>query len=223
MNVRGLYPIIDVDAWRAQGIELSQPHVLESIAQTLLVCRPFALQLRAKHEPAEHTLSLLKRLRPLCFEQNVPLVMNDRVDLALLGNADWVHIGIDDLPIQQVRAIAPNLGVGQSTHSLEQLHDALAQGPTYVAFGPIFPTHNKKNAEPIVGVQTLAKASALAQNAKIPLVAIGGISLDTLPFVREAQVFCAAVIGELVMVKNNKPALSKIEERACEMHQKLCM
>jgi thiamine-phosphate pyrophosphorylase len=82
------------------------------------------------------------------------------------------------MPIDRVRRIAPGLGVGVSTHSLDELEAALAVRPAYVAFGPVFETPTKKNPDPVVGVAVLRQAHARALAAGVPLVAIGGITLE---------------------------------------------
>jgi thiamine-phosphate pyrophosphorylase len=114
----------------------------------------------------------------MCHRAGVRLVANDRPDLAILAGCDLVHVGQDDMPIDRVRRIAPGLGVGVSTHSLEQLDAALAARPAYVAYGPVFPTTTKEDPDPVVGVAGLSAAYARARAAGVPLVAIGGITYE---------------------------------------------
>jgi thiamine-phosphate pyrophosphorylase len=114
----------------------------------------------------------------LCSIAGTRLIANDRADLAVLGQCDGVHIGQDDLPLSVVRLIAPGLFLGVSTHTLEQLVQALAERPDYVAFGPVFATASKAQPDPVLGITLLAEAYALARAARIPLVAIGGINLE---------------------------------------------
>src|SRR6185295_4980622 len=112
-------------------------------ARALLEVRPAALQLRAKDVGAREILGMLRALGPMCRQLGVPLVANDRADLAALAGCEAVHIGQDDLPYELVHRIAPQLSVGISTHNLEQLERALVSKPRYVAYGPIFETSNK--------------------------------------------------------------------------------
>ncbi|MGH7271091.1 MAG: thiamine phosphate synthase, partial [Polyangiaceae bacterium] len=91
---------------------------------------------------------------------------------------DGVHVGQHDMDIHRVRRIAPGLGVGVSTHTLEQMDAALAARPDYVAFGPVFETSTKMDAESVVGVAGLTTAYAHAHAAGIPLVAIGGVTRE---------------------------------------------
>ena len=170
--MRGLYPIVDATTLAARNVDPV------AFAQAVLSARPAALQLRAKDLPPRDTLGLLRALAPLCHSHGVPLVANDRPDLALLAGCDMVHVGQTDMPIDRVRRIAPTLGVGVSTHTLEQLDAALATRPAYVAFGPVFETGSKVGADPVVGLAEVRKAAARAHVASVALVAIGGITLE---------------------------------------------
>jgi thiamine-phosphate pyrophosphorylase len=170
--MHGLYAIVDAGA-------LDQRHLDPvAFAEAVLSVTPVALQLRAKHASARETLALLRELAPMCHRAGVRLVANDRPDLAILAGCDLVHVGQDDMPIERVRRIAPGLGVGVSTHTLEQLDAALALRPDYVAFGPVFPTTTKANPDPVVGVAGLSLAYSRSRAAGIPLVAIGGITYE---------------------------------------------
>jgi thiamine-phosphate pyrophosphorylase len=170
--MRGLYAIVDVDSLDARGIDPL------AFAEAVLLASPTALQLRAKHLPPREALALLRELAPRCRRLGVPLVANDRPDLAILSGCDLVHVGQNDMPIDRVRRLAPGLGVGVSTHSLEQLDAALATRPSYVALGPVFETTTKKNPDPVVDAAVLRTAHARCLAVGVPLVAIGGITRD---------------------------------------------
>jgi thiamine-phosphate pyrophosphorylase len=170
--MRGLYAIADVGLLDARRLEPV------AFAEAVLSAGPTVFQLRAKNAPARETLALLRALAPMCHRAGVPLVANDRPDLALLAGCDLVHVGQTDMPIDRVRRIAPGLGVGVSTHTMEQLDEALAARPDYVAFGPVFDTSTKLQPDPVVGVAALREAHARALAAGVPLVAIGGITRE---------------------------------------------
>ena len=211
---RGVYAILDVDAWRARGVELAASGIAESILDASIAGGASTLQLRAKSETPRVTLELLRRLAPRAKKAGVPFVANDRPDLAVLAGADAVHVGRDDLPLADVRRVAPGLGVGTSTHDLAQLEEALAERPTYVAFGPVFATTSKRAADPVVGLDSLRRAASMAERAGVPLVAIGGITLEGAPKLVEHGVRWAAVIGALVAVDDrSRPALDDVAAR----------
>jgi thiamine-phosphate pyrophosphorylase len=206
--VRGLYPIVDVDSLRELG---APPRAVVAFAERIISirpARPALLQLRAKHLGARDTLELLRALRPLCSAAGVRLIANDRPDLAVLAECDGVHVGQDDLPLPLVRKLAPGLLVGVSTHDLEQLEQALTDKPDYVAFGPIFATVSKERPDPSVGLALLARAHTAAQRAGIPLVAIGGITLERAAQVAE-HAELAAVIAAL---QPNRGSLDGVRE-----------
>jgi thiamine-phosphate pyrophosphorylase len=191
--MRGLYAIVDVATLVAKGLEPV------AFARAVLSARPCALQVRAKDLPTRELLSLLRSIAPLCREQRVPLVANDRVDLAALAGCDYVHLGQEDLPIELARRIAPGLRVGLSTHTLAQLDVAIEARPQYVAYGPVYPTTSKAQPDRCVGVAGLCAAMARASAAKIPLVAIGGITLARAPEVApfaDASAVIAALVPE---------------------------
>ena len=188
--MKGLYAIIDTKLLAKRGTDPIE------YARAVLPARPAALQLRAKDVPARAILGLLRTLGPLCRQARVKLFVNDRADLAALGGCQGVHIGQADLPYDLVHRIAPQLLVGLSTQGVEQLDRAIATGPSYLTYGPVFESTTKSNPEPAVGLEGLALAANKARAAGIPLVATGGITLERLDDVA-ALADAWAVIGDL--------------------------
>jgi len=209
--MKGLYAIVDTNFLAARGTDPV------AYARAILTVRPAALQLRAKNVSAREILGMLRALGPMCRQLGVPLVANDRADLAALAGCDCVHIGQEDLPYELVHRIAPQLGVGISTHDPEELARALTVKPRYVAFGPVFETANKVNPEAVVGIEGLRQASRLARAAGVPLVAIGGITLSRLPEI-VAYADSWAVIGDLYPPG---ATLEDVTERARLFHSAL--
>jgi thiamine-phosphate pyrophosphorylase len=125
------------------------------------------------------------------------VIVNDRVDLALMSGAPGVHVGQDDLPVPAVRALlGPQAVVGYSTHSVEQIDDAARQPASYIAVGPVFPTRTKDTGYEQVGIQLVA--DAVRRSRGLPVVAIGGITLDTAPAVWAAGAASVAIISDLL-------------------------
>ena len=209
-TMHGLYAIVDAGALDQRNLDPL------AFAQAVLSVSPVALQLRAKNVSARETLALLRELAPMCHRAGVRLVANDRPDLAILAGCDLVHVGQDDMPIDRVRRIAPGLGVGISTHTLEQLDVALAARPDYVAFGPVFPTTTKANPDPVVGVAGLSAAYARARAAGIPLVAIGGITYERARTI-VAMTDAVAAVAELLPASVSPDAPRSAAERLQEV------
>jgi thiamine-phosphate pyrophosphorylase len=204
--MNGLYPIVDVDSLKALKID-----VLE-FARHVLASNPQWLQLRAKHLSARETLELLRPLKALCAGRGTALFANDRPDLALLAGCEGVHVGQDDLSVENVRSVAPTLRVGVSTHDLSQLREALEQRPDYVAFGPIFATRSKQRPDPVVGLDGLARAVSLARAARVPMVAIGGITQSNAVGIA-AMGICGAVIGAILPADGDVEGVARIAGR----------
>lgn len=212
--MHGLYAIVDVGAVCAKNLDPL------AFARAVLSAHPAALQVRAKDLSTRELLSLLRRVAPLCREARVPLVANDRVDIAVLAGCDYVHLGQEDLPPPLARRIAPGLRVGVSTHTLDQLDRALEARPDYVAYGPIFPTASKQHPDPVVGVSGLKEAAARAVAAGVPFVAIGGITLEHAEEVAR-YASTAAVIGALLpqgLAPVADVALGEVVARARQLH-----
>lgn len=128
---------------------------------------------------------------------NVRTIVNDRVDIAMLVNADGIHLGQDDLsPAHARRLLGDRAIIGFSTHSLTQAAAAVELPIDYLAFGPIFPTSTKKDPDPVVGLELLAEVKRIA--ADLPLIAIGGINEANITSVLDAGADSAAMIGSVV-------------------------
>lgn len=154
------------------------------------------LQLRLKSTPTGAFLATAERLRELTAAAGATFIVNDRADVARACGADGVHVGQDDLPIEAARAVlgtAPIIGF--STHSETQLAAARARGADYLAFGPIFATTSKHQADPVVGLERLRTVRGLTNGT---LVAIGGITAATAPAALAAGADAVAVIAALV-------------------------
>lgn len=152
------------------------------------------VQLRQKDAPSGEVLAAARRLVALAAGRAL-VILNDRADLAALAGADGVHLGDEDLPVAEARAVVgPDLLVGRSTRTLDGGVAALAAGADHVGFGPIFATVTKEIAAAPRGLGLLREVTA---RLPAPVVAIGGIGLDTIGEVAAAGAACAAVIGAL--------------------------
>lgn len=128
------------------------------------------------------------------------IIINDRPDIAAIVGADGVHVGQQDLPVEAARAICgPKLWVGISTHNLEELREAAGTSADYIAVGPIFPTATKEHPDPVVGIDFLRLAR---QETRKPLVAIGGITIESAAEVYRAGANSIAVIRDLLQARS---------------------
>lgn len=156
------------------------------------------VQLRGKHTPLRELLDYGRRLRAATAEQQLLLVVNDRVDLALALNADGVHLGQDDLPVADARRIAPGLIVGSSVGDPQELAQALGDRPDYIGVGPVFMTLSKADAGAPLGIRGLMALAEPARGAGLKVVAIGGIGAANVQAVWRAGVDGVAVISAVM-------------------------
>jgi thiamine-phosphate pyrophosphorylase len=196
MRVTGLYAILDLPHARGlSAIELAHAFVEGGAS---------VIQLRAKRASPDERLLILRSIAPICHAAGIPIVVDDDLAAAQSGipGVVAVHLGQADLhvlgndPVLRIRQLREaGIGVGISTHALEQVEAALALGPDYLGFGPVFSTTSKRDPDPVVGIETLTRACA---RAEIPVVAIGGIGLEQLESLVKAGASAIAVIGALV-------------------------
>jgi thiamine-phosphate pyrophosphorylase len=197
--VNKLCAIVDVDAAARAGW---QPI---DLARAFLDGGARFLQLRAKTMASGPLLELAAAVAEIAHPAGALMIVNDRADIARLAGADGVHVGQDDLSPAAVRSIlGADAIVGLSTHTVEQLDRALNEPVTYVAIGPVFGTTTKATGYEQVGLEMVREAARRASVRGLPLVAIGGITLETAPSVLAAGAASIAVIGDLL--RSNDPA-----------------
>jgi thiamine-phosphate pyrophosphorylase len=185
-----LYPIVDEGAANLAG------YPLPALAQAMFDGGALLVQIRAKLAPAgrfvEQALAVAAQAHPL----GALVVVNDRFDVALAANLRAVHVGQDDVPVAMVRRfLGPEGIIGLSTHTREQIELALYEPIDYLAVGPIFATTTKDPGYDAVGLSLIEYA---ASKTDLPIVAIGGITLERAPAVLEAGARSVAVIGDLL-------------------------
>ena len=168
------------------------------------------LQWRQKRGSDNSFLERAYAVRDLCREFKTPFVVNDRPDIALLVDADALHLGQDDLPIAEARClVGPEMPIGKSTHSLGQALAAESEGADYLGFGPIFLTPSKAKPDPEVGVSGLVE---MLTQISLPVVAIGGLDENNIAEVAATEVAAVAVIRAIL--QSDCPARKVRELRA---------
>lgn len=136
------------------------------------------VQLRMKNASSRQFLEEAKLFKKLCRKYQIPFVINDRADMALLAQADMLHLGQQDLPLHEARKIVGlEMPIGVSVHTVEEAIQAEQDGASYLGIGSMFPTSSKDDATR-VSIQTL---SVIREAVSLPIVLIGGINQKTFP------------------------------------------
>jgi len=170
-------------------------HEPVSLAETLLEAGARIMQLRLKDAPGRDFLAAARAIAAMCRSRDAILIVNDRVDIAMLADAHGVHLGQEDLPLDTARRIAgPGMIIGISTHNLEQARAAENGGADYIGFGPMYPG-GLKNIATGVG---LGKLRAIRAAVKLPIVAIGGITEARVAETLAAGADAVAIITDVV-------------------------
>lgn len=144
-------------------------------------------------------LDLAEAAVAVARRESAQVIVNDRADLAVLSAAAGVHVGQEDLSPTDVRRVTgPDAIVGLSTHTRDQIVAAVAEPISYLAIGPVFTTATKATGYDAVGYAAVEQAAEQAGRHRLPVVAIGGITLATAPRVIEAGAAAVAIIGDLM-------------------------
>lgn len=199
--------------WRVYVITEARPERGRShrnVAESALRGGATALQLRMKDDPARLLVEVGQSLLPLCRAAGVPLVINDRVDVALVIGADGAHVGQDDLPAGPVRALlGPDRVLGVSASTVEEAVAAWRAGADYVGVGPVYRTTTKADAGEPVGLDRIREIS---RAVPIPVVGIGGITPETAAEVIRAGAAGVAVITAVSLADDMVEATRRLRE-----------
>jgi thiamine-phosphate pyrophosphorylase len=158
-----------------------------------------AIQLREKDLSPAELLSLAREVRKLTKKYKARLFVNDRVDIALMAEADGVHLTENSVSVEEVKNRFPQLFVGVSTHSLESAKKAEAGGANFVTFSPIFDTPSKREYGPPQGLDRLQEVT---EGVQIPVLALGGIKRPNVASVQKAGAYGIALISGIWKVRD---------------------
>ena len=165
------------------------------------------LQLRDKKRDKGEGLDLARKIKGLCDENGILLIINDHADVANVAKAHGVHVGIHDLPIYEVRKLLrDNQIIGRSNHLVEEALQADQEGADYIAVGAMYPTESKN--QPIVGGPELLRV--VKASVSPPVVAIGGITIDRIPEVVGAGADAICVISAVGLAQNPVTATQEL-------------
>ncbi|MCQ2964413.1 MAG: thiamine phosphate synthase [archaeon] len=167
------------------------------------------IQLREKTASTQEFYNIARKVKEITKKYNVPLIINDRIDIALAIDADGVHVGQEDMPTQIARKlIGPNKILGVSAHILEEAKKAKEDGADYLGVGAIFTTSTKNDAND-VSIETLKN---ITKSINIPTVAIGGINLDNAHQLKNTKIAGFSVVSAIMNANNPKVASQKLKE-----------
>ena len=183
-----LYVILDAALLTVPEIECAQKVVNAGVRM---------LQYRNKSASSRELFESARRLASVSVPRGVTFLVNDRADVASLSGADGVHLGQEDLGVEEARQVmGSGKLVGVSTHNLEQFERAAATSADYMAVGPVFSTSTKTNPDPVVGIEFIRRVRSLTDK---PIVAIGGITLDRAAEVIKAGADSVAVVSDILL------------------------
>ena len=166
------------------------------------------VQYREKNGPGKGMLEKARRLIELCHSYNVSLIVNDRLDVALLSGADGVHLGQDDIPVAEARRLAgEDFLIGATAHNVQEALAAEAAGADYLGCGAVFATHTKKDTVPL-GLDGL---QAIRQAVRIPIAGIAGITLDNYRLVLDTGANGIAVVSAILGAPDISDVVTKLK------------
>ena len=201
-NMLRLYAVTD-QAWVGRQTFLEQ---IESALKGGVTI----VQLREKNMDEDAFVEEAIEVRNLCRKYNVPLIINDNVDVALKSRADGVHVGIEDTPVEEIRKRVPaDFIIGATCKTIGQAKAAEAAGADYIGVGAVFPSSTKTSAVRITNEQLREIVSSVA----IPAVAIGGICYENVCEMKGSSVSGIAVVSAIFAAEDIEKATALLKER----------
>lgn len=189
--------------------ELNRTHL--DVAREAMAGGATAIQFREKERNTKEAAQTALQLRRLTWDAGVPLIVNDRVDIALAIQADGIHLGQEDMPISEAKKIIPGrMIVGVSVTNLAEAVKAEREGANYLGAGPIFSTLSKKDAVQPIGIDVLRSIRAIVS---IPIVAIGGITFGNIDEVLKAGADGVAVISAVANAPDMREATRLLRQK----------
>ena len=152
------------------------------------------VQLRDKISDDRTLLEKAKAFRRKTSEANALFIVNNRIDIAILSDADGIHLGNTDLPAQEVRKLAPDMIIGISANTEDQAASAQERGASYFNIGPLYPTETKSGLSTFIGPEAIPIYSA---RSDLPFTVMGGIKLDHVPSLKKLGAQRFAVVTAL--------------------------
>lgn len=189
---------------------LMRSSTIEETVEQAIIGGTGVVQLREKDIDAKDFYEMAVRLKQITDHYHVPLIINDRVDIALACNAAGVHIGQRDIPAKQVRKmIGKNKLLGVSASTLEEAVKAVEDGADYLGIGAMYATNTKEDAE----IVTIPELKRIREAVDVPIVVIGGINLDTLDNFKGYGIDGLAVVSAIMAAEDVEAAARELVTR----------
>lgn len=206
-------PKIDYSVYLVTDRDLMSTETIEEAIEQAIAGGTTLIQLREKECSSLDFYNTAVKVKEICDKNKVPLLINDRLDIALAVDADGVHVGQSDLPASVVRKIiGEDKIIGVSAGNLKDAVKAESDGADYIGVGAMYATGTKKDAKP-TSLETLKE---IRKNVNIPIVVIGGINKDRIKDFKGIGIDGVAVVSAIIAQKDIKKAAMDIKE---EIHK----
>lgn len=170
------------------------------------------LQLREKNRSAREYIELARKVKMLTDEYKVPLLVDDRVDVAIAVNAAGVHVGQSDIPVKDARAmLGPDKIVGATAKTVPQALEAYEQGADYLGVGAIYPTTTKV----VTVITEVSTLKDICEAVPIPVNAIGGLNVDNMDILAGTPIAGICVVSAIMKAEDTKQAAQRLMEKLC--------
>lgn len=200
--------VLGTDIYAITSEEYSRGRDNIQVVKEMLEAGIKLIQYREKYKPGREKLMQCKEIRKLTREAGCKFLVNDDVAIAILVEADGVHLGQDDLPVQEVRKlVGEEMIIGLSTHSPAEAREAIKAGADYIGVGPVFKTETKEDVDSPAGLEYVEYVTT---QLDISFVAIGGIKENNIKEVKQKGAYCFAMITEIVGVSDIKTKVKNI-------------
>lgn len=182
---------------------------LEKICQEAIAGGVSIIQMREKRGSTLELLNLAKRFKAICTHSKIPLIINDRLDIALAIEADGVHLGQEDMPCKEARRILQDKIIGVSVHNVHQAQKAQEEGADYLGVGAMFATGSKQDAK-LLSLDELRK---IRQATSLPIVIIGGLNSQNIAQFKNEGIDGIAVISAILDSEDREMSARKLREQ----------
>lgn len=205
---------IDYTLYLCTDRSLMKGNDLKEVVEQAVLGGCSVIQLREKECSTKEFFELAKGIKSVTDKYNIPLIINDRIDIMMAVDADGVHLGQEDLPIQEARRIlGENKLIGVSAHNMEEAVKAWREGADYLGVGAVFGTKTKKNTVD-TSIDTLRD---ICEKINIPVVAIGGIGMSNLEQLRNSGISGIAVVSAIMAAENAELSSSELLKKVREV------